>query len=674
MQPVNVDVVAALLWKPAVLAACAALGSLAWRTPAMRHALWTSVLGGMLAMPALMFLVPPVPVLSSPPPLMLTNPFIRLPSPGPGITMSMRVVSPPTFPRPPVRSTPLPLAALAYCAIAGVLLLRLAYTGHRTRVLVSRAEVVVNHEAEPLAAALSLPWPLPALRESAAVPTPAVTGHSRPVILLPLDWRNWPPEKLRAVLAHELAHVRRNDWAITLAAEINRCLFWFHPLAWWLPRHLSTLAERACDELAVSITGDAPAYAEALLDVASRHQSQPAVGLAMARSSNVGRRIERVLSLRALTAAPLSRLGWTALLACALPILVTTAALHLMAQPQAIHIPDPLYQSPAPTAEQVVALEKQLLAKPDDQATRLKLATYYLLNVMREERVRHVFWFIERHPESALHSHSALRMSPHFTPSNSAADYEHGSSLWNRQVELHPNDPAVLLNAARFHVRGDAFAAERLLNRIRRLDSTHPDALGDLVSLYADAISEDMEDFRLRPAPFRPDPAFVKHAREFVESTTEAVFPGRVGIQFTAPIPQLAGMPPLPESMLEHRRRLDEYGSQLLRRARDLDPENAEWRATPPRLAPPGFAASSEQLPFVTSTAMPTYPPLALQARIQGVVRMKAAIGADGLPTSLALVGGHPVLVPAAMEATRLSRHPEQAGKTIIIEVPFRLP
>ncbi len=673
MQSFGVDVLAALLWKPAVLAACAALGALAWRAPAMRHALWTSVLGGMLAMPALMFLMPPVPVLSSPSPIVLSNPFVSLPSFPPSIVKSIRLVSSATSPEPPPRSTPFPLAAIADCVIAGAMLVRLAYTGHRTRSLVSLSDRVVVHDLEPLAAALSFAWPLPTLRESAGLSTPAVTGHSRPVILLPLDWRDWPIEKLRAVLAHELAHVRRNDWAITLAAEINRCLFWFHPLAWWLPRHLSALAERACDELAVSITGDAPTYAEALLEVASRHQSQPAVGLAIARSSNVGRRIERVLSLRALTAAPLSALRWISLLACALPILVTTASLRLLAQPQAIAIPDPLYQSPAPTPEQVVALEKQLLTKSDDQATRLKLATYYYLNVMPAERVHHIFWFIERHPKSALHRHSALRMNPHPTSSDSPNDFERGRLLWKRQIERHPNDVTVLLNAARFLAQSDPAMSEDLLNRVRHVNPAHPEAVLQLVFLYTDAISNDLQDPSLFPVAFRPDPAFAKHAREFVESTSEAVIPGRIGIQFSVPPHAPPPGSTVPPAIADYRRRLNEYGARLLLRARDLEPDNPEWRGVPPALAS-SPTVQSEQLSIVTSTAMPVYPPLAVQARIQGVVRMKAAIGADGHPTSVTLVGGHPLLVPSATDASRLSRHPEQAGNTVIIEVPFRLP
>ena len=88
-------------------------------------------------------------------------------------------------------------------------------------------------------------------------------------ILLPRDWREWDTWKLRAVLAHELTHVRRGDWIITLLAGLNRSVFWFHPLAWWLEKHLSTLSEQACDEGSVLVTGDPLRYAEALLDVAS---------------------------------------------------------------------------------------------------------------------------------------------------------------------------------------------------------------------------------------------------------------------------------------------------------------------------------------------------------------------------------------------------------------------
>ena len=681
MSPIPPAIVAGLVWKPLALALLAALFSLALRSRAMRHAIWFCVLIGMMTLPVLSLITPPLHLFSRPAPIVASRPdFVR-----PGAIAALGGLrrgptgsysTPSSAPPAGVRVSTSTILGAAYLAVALALLARLAFAYRRARQLAASALPVALHDAEPIVVALSLPWPLPKIRESDEVSTPSVIGHARPIVLLPAGWRDWPPEKLRAILAHELAHVRRSDWAITLASEINRCLFWLHPLAWWLPRHLSSLAEQACDELAVSITGDAATYAEVLLDVASRQPATYASGIAMARSSNVGRRIERILDHRSFAAVPLGLLKWVAVFACAVPLLVATASLSLLAQSQAITIPDPLYESPAPTPAQIADLERGLITNPENQAARLKLATYYLLNVMREERVRHVFWFIENHPESPLHRHNALHLSPYPTPSDSVGDYERGRLLWKRQIESHPNDAAVLLNAGRFFERSDAVAAEDLLNRVRRSEPSNPDALRLLVSLYSHAISSDLDPTGMVTGPFRPDPAVVKHSQEFVESTTEAVFPGRIGIEFMQPLhPGPAGFT-IPESIVEHRRRLNEYGAQLLQRARNLEPDNPEWRSAPLRIPPPSPqpSAASEQVPIVTSTVTPVYPPLALQARIQGIVRMKGVVGLDGLLTNLTLVSGHPLLVSRALDAAKRSSHPDRTGQTIIVELPFRLP
>ena len=94
-------------------------------------------------------------------------------------------------------------------------------------------------------------------------------GVVHPRIVLPTDWPTWPRHTLHAVLAHERAHVARHDTLVSLAAHINRCVFWFHPLAWWLERTLASTAEHACDDEALKSAGAPSQYAEVLLDIAA---------------------------------------------------------------------------------------------------------------------------------------------------------------------------------------------------------------------------------------------------------------------------------------------------------------------------------------------------------------------------------------------------------------------
>jgi len=136
-------------------------------------------------------------------------------------------------------------------------------------------------------------WPLAcsSARQSKQVIVPITVGFLHPQIILPQTWRTWPADKLQAVLAHESMHIERGDCAIALLAEVNCCLYWFHPLAWWLKRQLAELAEQACDDAAIAALGDRAQYARHLLEVAaaaSRYRGRLApAGLSMAHASGV---------------------------------------------------------------------------------------------------------------------------------------------------------------------------------------------------------------------------------------------------------------------------------------------------------------------------------------------------------------------------------------------------
>ena len=82
---------------------------------------------------------------------------------------------------------------------------------------------------------------------SASCVGPITVGLFRPRIILPASSREWPQAQLDAVMTHEGEHIRRRDPLFQWIALLNRAIFWFHPLAWWLERRLSGLAEEACD-------------------------------------------------------------------------------------------------------------------------------------------------------------------------------------------------------------------------------------------------------------------------------------------------------------------------------------------------------------------------------------------------------------------------------------------
>jgi len=120
---------------------------------------------------------------------------------------------------------------------------------------------------------------------SASCVVPVTVGLLHPRIVLPESSHEWPQAQLDAVLAHEGEHIRRRDPLFQWLALLNRALFWFHPLAWWLERKLSGLAEEACDTAVIARGHDPREYSEYLLDLARSVERAGArigaVGMAM---------------------------------------------------------------------------------------------------------------------------------------------------------------------------------------------------------------------------------------------------------------------------------------------------------------------------------------------------------------------------------------------------------
>jgi beta-lactamase regulating signal transducer with metallopeptidase domain len=171
--------------------------------------------------------------------------------------------------------------ALLYLAISGLLLIRLIY-GLASAYLLWRS-------ARPVSTDLLDTHGL-RLRSSAAVSSPVTIGSS---VVLPADFRSWDSEKLRIVLAHERSHVRQGDFYLQALAGLYAAIVWFSPLGWWLKRQLSDLAEAISDRSGLEEAASRASYAQILLEFAAApHLTE--IGVAMARSSNLSHRIERL--------------------------------------------------------------------------------------------------------------------------------------------------------------------------------------------------------------------------------------------------------------------------------------------------------------------------------------------------------------------------------------------
>lgn len=137
-----------------------------------------------------------------------------------------------------------------------------------------------------------------------------VVGLWRPLVLVPAAWLvELPPDVLEAIIAHELAHVRRWDRWINLFQRVVETVLFYHPAVWWVSGRVRIEREKCCDAWAVRATGQRVRYAEALALVAGRRvaESRPLLAMGMGgKSMMLLDRIQNVLGVQ----GPLRKPDW----------------------------------------------------------------------------------------------------------------------------------------------------------------------------------------------------------------------------------------------------------------------------------------------------------------------------------------------------------------------------
>ncbi|HEX8494445.1 MAG TPA: M56 family metallopeptidase [Pyrinomonadaceae bacterium] len=137
------------------------------------------------------------------------------------------------------------------------------------------------------------------LCESSLVEVPTVIGWLRPVVLVPASLLiGLPAQQVEALLAHELAHIRRHDYLFNLLQTIVETLLFYHPAVWWVSRQVRVEREHCCDDLAVQACGDVLVYARALTEL---EQMRVRASGQLALAANGGSLLERIRRLVATT-------------------------------------------------------------------------------------------------------------------------------------------------------------------------------------------------------------------------------------------------------------------------------------------------------------------------------------------------------------------------------------
>ena len=315
------------------------------------------------------------------------------------------------------------------------------------------------------------------LLRSGRISVPVLWGFFNPVLLLPADVVTWPAERLRVVLMHELAHLKRFDGISLIATRVAVSIFWYHPLAWSLERAGRSECERACDDLVLAGGTKPSEYADHLLAIA---KSMPtfdpfrSVTLAMSRKSQLEGRLLSILQPH-VARRVLSGRGVAVSCALAIAVIIPVSALRLTAeQPKAEDVAAKASVAKQQTTDAEITVTPHVEAIEDFLLTKLgkydKRADRFLRTPKNAED-----WY-----ERAYDLYRADR-------------YAEAAEAFNRAAEQGYSPAKALYNAACSHaLLGDARHATEYL--AKAIDAGWDDF---------DHIADD-SDFD----PIRTDPAF----------------------------------------------------------------------------------------------------------------------------------------------------------------------
>ena len=471
------------------------------------------------------------------------------------------------------------------------------------------------------------------LRISDAISSPVTFGFLRPAVLLPANFAALDAPMQDAILCHEILHVRRRDWLFTLAEELVRGVFWFHPAIWWLLGEIGLAREQVVDRQVVALTRSRDHYLDALLAIAG---AKPRLDLAPAPLFLRKRHLkQRVVSI--MKEVRMSKTRSISSLAAGLGILAlacwfVTATFPLAAAPQIV------LDGPGVTVDTGGAVMHRtgIVYPLDARAKRIQgvvtvEATVDSSGNVVETRVLNGPVELRRAAQqSVLSWHFAVdgSMNTRLVKVSFDLPAESSGPAANASPAAAPEtlqaQTGIRPNLAR--ATPDSFEGKRLARILTAgmTDSVQSRLLSLLPVHEGDILSADSLE-RSRAV-----------VREFDEHINLAIIPG---VNANREVALTLTIPGAYASM-------DAFGGFVAAPSAPSVPPPADGTK---RITIGGNVQQSKLI----SQTRPVYPPLAKQAHISGVVHLSAIIGKDGNVINLAVISGHPLLIQSAMDAVR---------------------
>jgi TonB family protein len=533
-------------------------------------------------------------------------------------------------PTQPAPRPGIPTSGMALLLLAAGVVVRLGWLG----VGLWRLRQYRRH-SQPLEPATN--WNAEAdLRISGAIASPVTFGFRKPVVLLPARFPELDAQIQEAILCHEVLHVRRHDWLFTVAEELVRAVFWFHPAIWWLLGEIGLAREQAVDRRVIELTQHRDTYLDALLAIAG---ARPQLDLAPAplflRKRHLKQRVISILKEVRMSKTRLISALTAGLGILALACWFVTSTFPLTAAPQAPDAPGVavdmggaavMHRTPVMYPE---AARKQgvqgTVAMELTMDTRGNVSDAHVLSGPVELRKAAIQSVLQWHlMKDAAMTTRQVRITFQLPAENQnrtvtvpagqrVVEVGQPSTAVMRESVPPPPPPPPSANRQVNPLEGRKIAR---INIVGLPDQARADLLSQLPVHEGDLFSPD-----LLSRTFKAAHDFDEHL-----STSIARDPnGDPVLQIAAPgMAALAGTP---------------VGGMIA-----APPPDGTRRIT--------IGGNVQQAKLIAQPH-PVYPALAKQARIEGVVHLQALIAADGSVKDLGVISGHPLLIPSALEAVR---------------------
>jgi TonB family protein len=482
------------------------------------------------------------------------------------------------------------------------------------------------------------------LRISDAIASPVTFGYKNPVILLPGQFPELDQAQQDAILCHEVLHVWRRDWLFTVAEELVRAIFWFHPAIWWLLGEIQLSREQAVDREVVAMTRRRDEYVDALLAIAGAPvQPDLAPAPLFLRKRHLKQRVVSILKEARMSKTRLISAFALSLMMMAATCWFVTGAFPLAAEPQSV---------------------------ADAPGVAVDMGGSQLIH---RNSVNYPMAAIRNHVEGTVAVQVKLGAN------GEVAD----ATVLNGPDELRK---AVLASVLDWHFTRDAAGSTRQVTVTFQLPKTEAPASsltvlpgpgvsggvvngvpGGVVNGVPGGVRGGVIGGIIGSAPARMSAA----PREGKVGAIRVVGLGEEATrELLSRIPVHEGDAFTPETYKKLADAASQFDEHLSVSSYATGNGEVTLQVAAPRTTslafvtqdmpvPPGAirVGGNQQQTKLTSQAKPVYPALAKEARISGVVHLSALIGKDGGVRDLKVMSGHPLLVQAAMEAVQQWRY-----------------